>query len=199
MKDIKLFFLAISVFALINADNPEEGISVENIKKEYGIMYDGLYAQEREKLEKKEDIVVWLYHKNKKEFKDIQNFMAALSVELCFDRVQEYVIKKELEDYLKENIQAGMQDIVATDWVTADNIQDFFHISRMICDVTLESGDTCRKMIRGFKKEYRSDIKQLKIIDKAREKVRAMEKEKKKQELLDQLREQVVLGAYPRK
>jgi metal-sulfur cluster biosynthetic enzyme len=172
---------------------------IENIKKEYGVIFDKLFEQGREKLAAKDNIAVWLYHKNKEEFNDIRNLMTDLKVESCFSCNDEQIIKKELETYVKEKIQDEAQKVFDMDGVTAENAQDFFDISRMICDVTLESDETCYKITRVFKKEYHSAIKELKIVDKARVKITTLEKERTKQELLSQLREQIILGTCPRK
>lgn len=173
--------------------------SIENIKKEYGVIFDKLFAQGREILETKKDIVEWLYRKNKEEFKEIQNLMTDLRVEVSFDRSDEDIIKEVLKEHLQEKIRGEAEELFVMDGVTVENVQDFFHISRMVCDVILESDDVCREMIKAYKKEYRSAIKELKIVDKAREKIRTIGKERKKQELLDLLREKIVLGTYPRK
>src|SRR5579862_2860299 len=126
---------------------------VGRIKKEYGVILDNLFAQGCEQLETKADIVAWLYRKNKEEFKNIQNLITDLKVELCFDCADENIVKKELQECLKEKIQERVENVLDIKKVTAENMQDFFCISRMICNVTMESDDVCYKMMRGFKKE----------------------------------------------
>lgn len=168
--------------------------SVENIKKDYNIIFDKLFEQTRETLQEKKDIVMWLYSKNKEEFTDIQNLTSDLRVELNFNHADEAAIKQELQESLQKKIHNQANELVEVDRVTAENLQDFFDISHMICDVTLESRDACRKMMRSLKKEYRSALKELKIVDKARGKIEAIDKEKKKQKFLDQLREQIIVG-----
>ncbi len=184
---------------LVLADNPSHTEFIENIKKEHGIVFDILFLQARETLKAKEDIVMWLYHKNKAEFKTIQNLMTDLKVEVGFNHNDEHIIKKELEDSLKEKIQDEAQKVLDMDGVTAENMKDFFHISRMICGVTLESDDACCRMTRALQKEYRLAIKELKAIDKAAEKIKNIDKKRTKQALLHKLREQIILGTSPRK
>jgi hypothetical protein len=194
MSCIRIFLLAICISLPIIAD-PEY---IKNIKKEYGVIFDKLFLEGQEKLAAKENIAIWLYNKNKKEFKEIQNLMTDVKVELNFNVDDEKMIKKELEAYLQEKIQDEVQKVFDIDGVTAENVQDFFDMSRMICDVTLESDQACRKMMRSLKKEYRFTIKEFKAIDKAREKIRAIDKGREKQKLLSQLREQIILGTSPR-
>jgi hypothetical protein len=172
---------------------------VGRIKKEYGVILDNLFAQGQGQLETKADIVEWLYRKNKEEFKNIQNLITDLKVELCFDCADENIVKKELQECLKEKIQERVENVLDIKKVTAENMQDFFCVSRMICNVTMESDDVCYKMMRDFKKEYGLTIKKLKIIDKADMKIKKEEKKQEKKDALAQLREQIILGSCPRK
>jgi hypothetical protein len=184
---------------LVLADNTLDAEYIQNIKKEYGVILDKLFAQAQEKLLAQEDIVAWLYHKNTQEFRDVQNLMTDFKVEVCFNCSDENAVKKELEGYVKEKIQNEAQKVLDADGITAENMQDFFHISRMICSVTLESDDTCHKMMRALKKEYRFAMEELRALDKAREKIKEIDRERTKQELLHKLREQIILGTSPRK
>jgi hypothetical protein len=168
--------------------------SVENIKKEYGLIFDKLFVQTRETLQAKKDIVMWLYNKNTQEFTDIQNLTSDLRVELNFNYADETAIKKELQESLQKKIQDEAKELVNMDKLTAENLQDFFHISHMICDVALESQDACRKMMRSLKKEYRSALKELKIVDKARAKIEVIDKEIGKEKSLSRLRELIIVG-----
>lgn len=188
-----------SISSIIVADNPEHTEFIQNTKKEYETVLDALFLQGREKLLSKEDVVVWLYRKNTQEFKDIQNLMTDVKVELYFNCSDENRIKEKLEEYLKEKIQDEAQKLLDTDGVTAENMKDFFHASRMICNITLESDSACRKMTRTLKRQYCSFIKELKVVDKAGDKIKKIEKKRTKQELLHHLREQIILGTSPRK
>jgi hypothetical protein len=191
MKYIKVNCLVMcaSVFVTYGSE------SVENIKKEYGLIFDKLFVQARTTLQKKENVFEWLCKKNQEEFKDIQNLTTDLRVELNFNRTDEAVIKKELQECLQKKIHDEAEMVIEMDKVTAENLQDFFHISGMICDVTFESDDACCNMIHDLKKEYRSALKELKIVDKARGKIEAIIKERDKQKSLDRLHQLIIVGA----
>src|SRR5437762_2573302 len=132
MKFLKVFIFLLFYWPLfIGADWRDHKQSIDDIKKEYGVILDNVFAQGREKL-------------------------------------------------------------------AAENMQDFFHISGMICDVTLEPDVACHRMMRRFKKEHRSFVKKLKIVDKAEMKIKREEQKEQKKKLLAQLREQILLGTSVR-
>ena len=199
MQYVKISCLLVCASSMIVADNLVNTEYIQNIKKEYGVILDTLFVQGQEKLLSKEDVVVWLYRKNTQEFKDIQNLMTDVKIELCFNCSDENRIKEKLAECLKEKIQNEAQKLLDADGVTAENMHDFFHISRMVCNVTLESDNECYKMTRALKKEYRLAVKELRVVDKAREKIKKIDKERTRQELLHHLREQIILGSTPRK
>jgi len=190
MKWVKVscVLMCISVYVMYGSE------SVQNIKKEYVVIFDTLFVQARETLQANTEITLWLYHKNQSEFKEMQNLTSDLRVELNFNRADEAAIKNELQECLHKKIHDEAEELVGMDKVTAENLKDFFHISRMICHVTLESDDVCHQMIHDLKKEYRFALKEMKIVDKARAKIEAINKKRNKQKFLDQLREQIIVG-----
>jgi hypothetical protein len=188
-----LIFLCIS--SIILADNSTDNDFVQNI----GVVVDKVFEQGFKKLENGEDIVEWLYSKHKEEFKDIENIISDMRVEVGFDRTKENSIKEELQKYLQKKTPDEAQKVLNIDGITPERMQDFFHIPRMICVVIIGSDDVCRRMIWPYKQAYCSDVKKLRIIDKAEMKVQEEEKKQQKKELLHQLREQTILGTSPRK
>jgi len=191
-----IFFVLMCTSSTVLAVDEE---FVDRIKKEYGVILDNLFAQGCEQLEIKADIAAWLYRKNKEELRDIQNLLTDCKVELCFDCTGENIIKKELQECLQKKIQEKAENVLDIKKVTAENMEDFFRISRIVCNATLESDDVCHQMTQAFKKEYRSTIKKLKILDKADMKLKKEEKKQEKKELLARLRQQIILGSCPRK
>ncbi|HEX4068861.1 MAG TPA: hypothetical protein VHX42_02060 [Candidatus Babeliales bacterium] len=197
MKSISCWLMCIS--GVLFADNSGDHQCIENIKKESTVIVDKIFAQGVQKIEAKEDILKWLCDKKKEEFTDIQNLMSDLNIAINFDRAEENIIQEELQKGLQNKIYNEANKILATDGMTPENMRDFFHMSRLVCDAMLGSDERCRKIMRSFKQEYCSDIKKLKIIDKAQMKIKKEEEKQQKKELLHQLREQIVLGTSPRK
>ena len=203
MKNLKVFiFLLVMPVVLLTGNSASHSTPsdfTQRIKQQYNNILDPLFAQVIDTLEAHREIIPLLHRKNKEEFKDIQNLISDISIETGFDHDQEGEIKKELHECLRLKVHDEMDKVSDIKGLTAENVEDFFHFSRMICNVTQGSDERCRDMIHAFEREQRNEIKKLRILDKARVKINAIKHKEEKEEFLDQLREQIILGAYPRK
>lgn len=203
MKRVKIFIFLV-IMPIVSSAEDSAPQSAQNdltqrVKSQYNNILDPLFFQTLDILEAKREIIPFLYRKNKEEFKEIQNLISAISVETGFDRAQEGEIKEQLHECLRLKMRDGIDKLLDIKGVTAENVEDFFHVSRMICNVTQGSDKVCYGMIHTFERGQRNEIKKLRILDKARVKINAIDQKEKKEAFLNQLRERIILGAYPRK
>lgn len=178
----------------------ENGDSTHTVKSEYGKTIDSIFTQARNKIKIGEDItdVEWLNLKIKTEFRDIHNLMADISLAVNFDQKATDVICQQLQECLRSTMKDEVSKVCAISDVTVEAVEDFFHLSDIVCGLTQGSDVMCHNMMHGLKKENRLFLKTLEITEKATKKMREIERKQEKKERMRRLREHIVLGAHQR-
>jgi hypothetical protein len=191
MKSIKilcLLFACVPVMVYTQESPTSYEMCAEDTEKECRKAIDDIFAQARESITAKEDIITreWLA---RKEIKEIQNLMSDSCIILSFDCGVKNVIPESLELYLQTKIRDELDKVLAIEEVSMKRVDQFFDLSKIVC--ALSQGADCQGMMRSIKDENSRSLQRVKLDKEAR---RKMNKDQARE-----LRERIILGAHPRK
>src|SRR5579863_340669 len=201
MKSLKIvYFLCVCVSGIVCADETlsGDGEGMHTVQSKYRTVIDSIFTQARNKIKIGEDItdVEWLKLKIKAEFGDIRNIISDINIAMNFDQKATNVIYQQLQECLRSTMQDEVGKVCDISDVTVEAVEDFFHLSDIVCGLTQGSDVMCYDMMHALKKENRIFLKTLEITEKATKKMREVERKQEKKEKMRQLRKHIVLGAY---